>query len=398
MDRIHSIDSLKGGAVIGLIFFHCAVYHYGSIDSVDMDNPPFLITIIGIMVLWGGLFALMSGLVNTFRYDQRIRARGNGTGQEAQGPEHPRRRLFVVGLALVVLHVVYNALGSPTSFDFDTGNHQYSLVAGLLRTGHLVFSPRRMVEGTALLMLGINLMLLSIILPVLAARNRPERWSALLSFMVLASGLLRFVFFPIYHGLVADGRYLLAFFLSPFAPNPYPVFPYFAFTCAGAAFGFSLSRERRAPPLSGVVGALLVALGITGAVVFPTDLAGVSAFWFSKVFLELGVFVVLAWSVVRVAGFGSDRRHIIHRVARMSLTVYLLQTVIAEAAGAGLTALFPGWNRTIGAALLFGVANVAFWLGIVALWSRASYRFTVEDLWVRVFPGSTKLIGVTRGA
>lgn len=243
-------------------------------------------------------------------------------------------------------------------------------------------------------MLALNLMLLSFFLPMLSRRRNPVRAALILAVVFLASGLLRFVLFPVYEGLAESRRYGLAFLMSPFAPNPYPVFPYFAFACAGASFGFSLSREGRAPRFSGLVGAALVAVGLAGALILPTDLHGVSAFWFAKVLLELGMFVLLAWIVVRVGGFGSDRRHILHRVARMSLTVYLLQTVLAEALAALLTALFPGWNLTIGATILFAVGNIVIWLGIVALWSRAGYRFTVEHLWVSTFPGSTKLDGV----
>ncbi len=394
MNRIYSIDTLKGGAIIGLIFLHCAVYHYGSIDSVDMDNPPILIAIIGVMALWGGLFALISGLVNTFRYDQRCAGMNATAAPSTAEPHNPRRRMFLVGLALLGLHVVYNIVDSPTSFDFTTGDHQYSLIAGLFRNGTIALSPRRMVEGTALLMLGINLMLLSLFLPFLAARRRPALACTILAAGFLVSGLLRFVFFPVYEGLVESERYFLAFLMSPFAPNPYPVFPYFAFASAGAAFGFTLSREQRVPRYSGVIAVALIVLGFAGALVFPTDLHGVSAFWFAKVFLELGMFVLLAWIVVRVAGFGTDRRHIIQRVARMSLTVYLLQIALAEALAAALTALFPGWNLTIGAAILFAVGKIGVWLGIVALWSGAGYRFTVEHLWVRAFSGSTKLEGV----
>ena len=81
----------------------------------------------------------------------------------------------------------------------------------------------------------------------------------------------------------------------------------------------------------------------------------------------------------------------------MSLTVYLLQTPLAEVLAALLNTLIPGWNNTIGATMVFALGNVAVWLAIVALWSRARYRFTVEHLWVRIFRGSTRLAGADWG-
>jgi hypothetical protein len=75
----------------------------------------------------------------------------------------------------------------------------------------------------------------------------------------------------------------------------------------------------------------------------------------------------------------------------MSLTVFVLQTPLSELFAVLLTRLIPGWNVTLGVTLLFAFGNTLLWLGLVALWSRARYRYTIEYFWVRLFPGSTKL-------
>lgn len=380
--RLHSMDTQKGTAILALVFLHCAVYNFAGLSSVDLENPPFFVAVIGVMVLWGGLFAVMSGLVNTYRFDLR---------REDPPSWNPRRRLFLVGLSLILLHLVYSALTSPPALDFETGNHDYALIPHLIRYGTLELSPRRLVEGTALLMLGPNLMLLALFLPFLARRKRVVLASSLLALAFMATGLLRFPLFPVFEALVSEGRYAAAFLLSPFVGNPYPVLPYAAFGFAGAAFGFSMARTGRPPQLAWATGAALLVLGVAGVMHFPTNLYGVDYFWYAKVFLELGVFVLITWTVLRVAGAGRPTRHILQRMGRMSLTVYLLQIPLSELLAAGLTALFPGWNDTVGAAVIFGVGNAAMWMGIAALWSRAGYRFTVEHLWVTMFRGSTKL-------
>ncbi|MFW5728183.1 MAG: hypothetical protein ACOCYG_00855 [Spirochaetota bacterium] len=85
---------------------------------------------------------------------------------------HPTKRLFLVGVGIVLIHLVYNTLGSPTALDFHNFNHQYSLIPHLLRNGEVVLSPRRLVQGTALQMIGVNLMGLALLLPLLARARR----------------------------------------------------------------------------------------------------------------------------------------------------------------------------------------------------------------------------------
>ncbi len=397
-ERIHSVDTMKGIAVAALVFLHCAVYYYGNLDSVDIENPPLLIAVIGVVVLWGGLFALMSGWVNTYRYEQRRLFASPDSGKmptaRRHGVPHSTKRLLLVGVGIVLIHLVYNTLGSPTALDFHTFNHQYSLIPHLLRNGEVVLSPRRLVQGTALQMIGVNLMGLALLLPLLARARRAVLICVVAACAFMATGLLRLALFPVYQGLLDGGRYVGAFFLAPFASEPYPVLPYFSFALMGAAMGFAMARRGSLSWPFAVVGAGLVGLGAVGLAVFPTNLHEPGLFWFAKVFFELGTFTLIAWALIAVAGAGRRRWHIFQRTARMSITVFILQTPLSEAFAAALTALIPGWNATLGVTLLFALANTALWMGIVALWSRAGYRFTVEHLWVTLFPGSTKLQGV----
>ena len=243
-------------------------------------------------------------------------------------------------------------------------------------------------------MIGINLMVLSLLLPPLSRSRRPAALALTVAVVAMASGVIRIYLGPVYAELLEHRRYVAAFLLSPFASEPYPVTPYFGFACVGAALGFRFSRTGTVPRLGWIAGAATLVAGIVGIVVFPTNLHGAGIFWLSKVVFELGVFSLLTWFLLARVGFRATRPRMIHRVARMSLTVFVLQIPIAEALAAGLSRLAPGWNDTLGVTLIFAAANVALWLGIVALWSRADYRFTLEYFWVRLFRGSTKLDGI----
>lgn len=388
MKRIYTIDTAKGVAISVMIILHAAIYHYGKLDEIDITNPPLVIMVIGVLAFWGGLFGVISGLVNTYRYELRVNNR-----EEWDGPPIVRR-LFLTGLGVYLFHLLYSAVAAPTALDFAGLDHSYGLVANLLRNGSAVVDPERLTHGTSLQMLGFNLMGLAVCLPILSRRESPEAASLVVALVFLATGLIRIRISPAYFQLLEGEHFLRAALLSPFAAEPYPVFPYFAFGLTGAAMGFRMARGGRIPDRYGIIGGALLALGLAGVVVFPTNLQDPGPFWYAKVFLELGVFTLIAWAVIRVGSFGRDRGNVLQLTARISLTVYTLSTPLAEVLGAGLTATVPGWNDTIPKTMLFAVANAALWLGIVALWRKAGFAGTLEHLWIRLSHGSTKLKGV----
>ncbi len=385
-NRIHSIDTFKGCSILSLVFLHCAVYFYANLNSVDLNNPPFYLAVIGLMVMWGGIFALISGIVNSYRYELRRSGR-----EEWKGRGTPGRHIFFVGIGIVLLHLIYNILTAPPSLNFETGIHQHTLVAQLIRDGRAEWSPRRFVQGTALQMIGLSLVLLSLVLPLLHRSKRPTLLGLLMAGVFMISGLLRLVTFPLYDHLLETRQYVGAFLLSPLASEPYPILPYFAFTLVGATIGFAMARDGKVPRFTWVLGVSLVGLGILGLMIFPTNLHGADLFWYAKTYFELGVFTLIAWTVLASAGFGKDKQHIAQQVARISVTVYALQMPLSEVFAKLLSSIWPAWNQTMGAALVFAVLNVGIWMGLVALWRRGGYRFTIEHLWVTLSRGSTKL-------
>lgn len=385
--RIHSVDTIKGVAISVMIMLHVAMYHYGRLDEVDITDPPPLIMVLGVLALWGGLFGVISGLVNSYRYALRSRGEERWIGHSLQ------LRTFLTGFAILIFHLIYSAIAAPPAIDLTNHNHSYGLIANLVRFGSPTIDPARFAHGTALQMLGVNLMGLALLLPLIARRRSPQTFCLILGALFLATGVIRIVIAPVYGELVDSERYLLATLLSPFAAEPYPVLPYFAFALTGAAMGFALSRDPKLPSRYWIIGAVLFLLGITGVMLFPTNLQDPGPFWYAKVFLELGIFTLIIWLVNAVARLGKDRRHILQKTARMSLTAYVLSTPLAELLSAAMTAVAPDWNDTIPMTLLFAAANSLLWFGIVALWAKARFTGSLEHLWIRLSPGSKKLAG-----
>jgi hypothetical protein len=85
----------------------------------------------------------------------------------------------------------------------------------------------------------------------------------------------------------------------------------------------------------------------------------------------------------------------VRRFGVAGLSVFLLETPVRELLAKALSAVAPGWNGTMGAALLFGAALVVGWGLTLVAWEKAGYAYSVERMLVwamaRMGKRSTKL-------
>jgi hypothetical protein len=81
----------------------------------------------------------------------------------------------------------------------------------------------------------------------------------------------------------------------------------------------------------------------------------------------------------------AQRLTFLRRAGTSSLSIFTLESVLSQALATLLTWLVPSWNQTIGICILFGVINAAIWAGIVKLWARYDYRYSMEWLTVRFY-------------
>jgi len=391
MRRIASLDVVRGVGILGVIYLHSVVFYYGDFMSIDFDNPPLVIAVIAIMVLMGGIFGVVSGAANTYM------ARGrSAAGRRKQGCLH----LVHAGVFLLAAHYLYNVFLGPHTHNFETGEHSYSLVALSIRNGGLTLPGiERLFEGSALSMLGWNLILLGLILSILFRDNgiRTMRRNRLIlgvgGAAVVAVSVVRIYLLPMVESSIESGRYGLATVLSFFVAKPYPLLPYLAFALFGAVLALSWMESRGSVRRMAWLGFGWLVLGGLGFLVIPQSIAEVDMFWFAKVLFELGIFIVLV--CLAMLAFDRpgwrDRVPWLRRLGRVSFTVYIVQTPLSELLAKGLDVAMPGWNMTIPAMLVFGVVNVAVWLLIIAAWARHDFRFSLEWLWVRILKPSSKM-------
>jgi len=71
--------------------------------------------------------------------------------------------------------------------------------------------------------------------------------------------------------------------------------------------------------------------------------------------------------------------------SRLSLTIYMSETMVSEIMRFAWFSIFPGWDQTINGCLAFGAVNVVIWVVILFLWRKIDFKYSLEYFWVLFF-------------
>ncbi len=396
MKRLVGLDVIRGIGILLVVFLHSATFNYANIVQVDFEHPPLIITVIGFMLMWAGLFALVSGVAyacttTTRLSDGRIALRQVGW------------QWVLAGGWMLVLHYVYFLVLAPKLIDFEHGQHQYALLPGLIVAGRLLpLTTERIFYSTTLSMIAWNLLLIAPLWrPLLAlSEKNPRRadliWGGLGTLVILAS-LLRIPMYPLTARVIEGRNWLVALILGFVFNKNNPILPYLAFGLFGAWLGLSLAvseKPRRVLGRFALIGVFWLVAGVVGLFLLPDTMLEreVDLFWYCIILFQLGLFLLLIVGTLALIDFserwgGALRRlaSLLARIGRVSLTIFMLETVLSQTLVRLGDALWPGWNETINVCLAFGALNALLWVGVVALWGRWNCRYGLEWLSVRVF-------------
>ena len=61
--RVVTLDILRGLAIIGMVFLHNGAFHFSGLEGALESPPPWLMAF-GFLLLWAGLFGVVSGAAN----------------------------------------------------------------------------------------------------------------------------------------------------------------------------------------------------------------------------------------------------------------------------------------------------------------------------------------------
>lgn len=383
MKRTESFDFLRGILMIFIIFFHASVYNYANIHKIDFTNPPLVVVIISFLTLWGGMIIFYSGMMNTITTLKRNDAKYI-------------KFLFYAGLIYLVINYILNIFLGRWANDFVNNKPDMTLVANIIRNSQFIFPPiTKWFEGSSLLIIGLNLIILSLMFYLLFKRKTKDYtkqyWILSISgFVIMLLSFIRVYFYPLIESSIQSKNYLLAVILSYSFANPYPIFPYLAYGLFASVIGIMLHQNRKdlIKKVMIPIASFFILYGLIGMLQFEKTISKADYFWYFKTQFELGIFIFINILVILLFVFKDKQFNwakFIKKFSIVSLSVYLLEVTLSEIFGRMLFIFIPNWNQTINNCLLFGFFNVLIWIGILSIWSKYNFKYSFEYFWVRFF-------------
>jgi len=386
--RLESLDILRGVAMMFIILFHASIYNFANIHKLDFSDPPLVVVLMSFMGLWGGIFIIYSAVVNTVVVLARLK----------MGQINVARYLVFTAAALLFFHYVLNIVLGRWNIDFVNNRPEMTFIASSLRSMAPVFPyAEKFFEGSSLSTIALNLLVLALIF---AWRRRNEKqkkeylFFGILGSLIIAVSLLRVFIFPAFAYAVQAGNYPVALFASFTVFNPYPLLPYAAYAIFGIMVGAMIHYNRKDLLLKVMIpfGLIFLAFGLVGMAQFPKTISKPDFFWYFKTQMELGLFLLMfagAYLLIEPRAGRLRKLSFIRWFSRVTLTVYLLETLVSEIIRKMAFAVVPFWDQTVNGCLVFGAVNVAVWIAILACWRRSGFKYSIEYFWVKYF----KVIG-----
>lgn len=405
--RFLSFDIIRGIGIMGMVFLHSAVFHYGEINSIDLNNLEPLLMLFYVLIMWGGMFGVISGSVNTISIINSIEKKDISNKEIFK---ITIKKLCLAGLLFNFLHFIYYMILGPTNYDLESGtyNHSYGFIPGSIKTNSwYLIQTDRWFEQSSLAMIGWILIFLGVFLFLLLRnegykqKNR-NQWIL----YIFGSLLIIFSFFRIpIHKLVTskidNKEFFIAWILSLFGYEPFPLLPFLGYGLIGAAYAFTLStkskRNLRKYYFQGILWFIIFIL----CFILPDQFYERFGYlddiliMYLLVLFQIGFFLIGLNIFVTV--FDRDkfnnaysqekiikRTKIIRSFSSCSLSIFLLERITSNLWAMLLNQLNSNWNTTIFGCILFGIGMVIFWCIISLIWRKFDYRFTIEKIWKKI--------------
>lgn len=382
------LDILRGIGIFVLLVMHTAFYYFNGLFELDLANPPLIVTLIGLMLMFAGVFAMISGLAHTHQHMRKIQEQNLSFKTSLQ---HNIRS----GLFILVIAYLYFIITGPGLVHMNERFMSNSILVELLSSGQLIGTTlERVLYVDSLVMIGLNILLLGLFF-----RFRYHILKKQSTHFYLISGLLFFVLslvriplYTLYLDALDAQNWLGVLSLNWLVNKNNPIFPYLSFALFGAwistllvTFDFKAVAKRVLP-----LGLVLFVLGVALYILLPDTMLqrSIDPVWFALMMAQNGLFMLFILAALKVYDFGKHRKlnlvsQFFRRFGVAGLSIFFIESTVSAAVYSLLRLINPNLSFGIAHALLFGFTLALLWGGVLILWEKVGYKYGIEYFYTR---------------
>ncbi|MCY3413455.1 MAG: hypothetical protein INQ03_17575 [Candidatus Heimdallarchaeota archaeon] len=394
--RVVAFDVIRGLAIVVIIFVHRIHYTWKGMANTELmydyigENPliiiPVVLTIIAFMM--AGIFYVVSGTVNVyvtyFKYQQSLDLR-------------ILKVSILGGIWLIILNYIYRILFG-NGIDINASEYPIGLITGFVKYGTLSWSWRLVAETGTLFVIGINICTVSIVLYTLLKKQQ-EIDTIERKFIILGLVFLIFSIPGKFYGLPLFDQFINlnigAAILIGWIVTEFSIFPYLSFGFFGAYTGLVIATSTAKAEIRIAMKRTylpMLIVGLLGVLFFNSDTPwGDRLLKTSLTILGLGIFLFFQIYLLNKLDLNnSNRLKLLQLFGRSSLTVYFFEGLIAELAVKLLNIGFGNdWSENILLVLIFALGLFLFWSGILIVWYKRDFVYSVEWFTNRFIKGKS---------
>lgn len=405
------LDILRGLGIFIVIWMHSAFYYFDGLYDLDLNNPPLIVTIIGLLLMFAGVFAMISGTVHTIQAYRKKELHNNS-------PQKILKYNTVSGFLILTVAYMYFIFTGPGLVDMEHGMMNNSIFVELIRNGRFTaFNLERILYIDSLVMIGMNIILLGIVfffVQKLSDRfKRLDNASLFLFFGLLffVVSIARIPLYEVYANALLNEEYTKVYLLNWLVNKNNPIMPYLSFALLGAWLAALLHQYNWSKVLKHTIPVALI-LFLTGVVMYiklPDNMLerGIDLKWFAIMMAQLGLFLIMILFVLKLFDIKKDKSNeklsivssFLRRFGIAGLTPFFFESIISAIVFRILTIFMPKLSFSLSGSLLYGFCLAISWGLFLIFWEKKQYAYGIEYFYSKIMNhfGTTAKFDKMRG-
>jgi hypothetical protein len=398
--HIIGLDVLRGIGIFSVLILHTAFYYFDGIYDLDLSEPPLIITLIGFVLMFAGMFAMISGFVHTLQSYRAAKER-HQTGKEIL------KYRLMAGLYVLLIAYLYFLFTGPGLIHFDTRSMDQSLLVELIKSGRFVApSLERILYVDSLVMIGLNVILVALFvvwgLKLVQDDVKRSYFFYVAGIVVLVLSAIRIPLYATYLNAVDNEQYGLVLLLNFFVNKNNPILPFLSFGLFGSwmatliLYG-STKMTRWFTIFSGI---LFVVVGLTIYLTAEETMLErqIDYTWYGIMVFQIGLFKLLILLFLRLYKSSTvsslnPLSRFFYRFGIAGLSVFFIEQVISSLIKQIGIWINPDLYLDLYPSIGIGLVIALVWGVVLIFWQKAQFKYGLEYFygqWMAKFGGSAK--------